>query len=199
MTNWAEIFDGLCAGELEATNQVIALITRYLARSGAFEIRDSWDDLVQDVLITIIQTPPRSREHGAIVRYIQTTCYRRYVDEIRRISGRKRSGEPGEEATTGWRRNVPFDEAQEPGLADPFWSKQMDLGVRSALDRLEERKRKSLEAVYLMGFTYDEASAELQIPLGTLKGLLREGLSELRELISNESEESSSDLRGSSV
>jgi DNA-directed RNA polymerase specialized sigma24 family protein len=50
-----------------------------------------------------------------------------------------------------------------------------------------------------MGFTYDEASARLDIPLGTLKGLLREGLSELRALISNESEESSSDLRGSSV
>ena len=78
-------------------------------------------------------------------------------------------------------------------------ARQMDVGVRGALDRLDQRKRSALEAVYLVGFTYEEAAAQLETPLGTLKGLLRDGLADLRELLLTESERSGSDSRGSSV
>ena len=44
VTDWAEQLDGLQAGEAAAANQIITLVTRYLARIGAFEMRDSWDD-----------------------------------------------------------------------------------------------------------------------------------------------------------
>jgi hypothetical protein len=50
VTNWAETLAGFRTGDLDATNQIIALITRYLASIGAFGLRDSWDDLVQEVL-----------------------------------------------------------------------------------------------------------------------------------------------------
>jgi RNA polymerase sigma factor (sigma-70 family) len=199
VTDWAEKLDGLHAGDFAATNQIITLITRYLAQMGGFELRDSWDDFVQEVLIALIRTPPRSREPGAIVRHIQTTCRRRYVDEIRRIRGRRRSKQGEEDNGSGWRRNVSFDEAREPTLVDPFWSGQMDVGLRRALELLDDRKRLALEAVYIEGFTYDEAAVHLDTPLGTLKGLLKEGLSELRQKIVGESGESSSDSRGSSV
>jgi RNA polymerase sigma-70 factor (ECF subfamily) len=199
VTDWAEQLDGLHAGELAATNRIITLVTRYLAHIGAFQLRDSWDDFVQDVLIMLIQHPPRSREAGAIVRHIQTTCRRRYIDEIRRTRGRKRTKEGQTDGGSGWRRNVPFDEAQEPALADQFWSGQMDIGLRGAIDRLEERQRSALAAVYFEGFTYEEAAVQLGIPLGTLKGLLRDGLSALREEILGEPDESSSDSRRSSV
>jgi len=172
VTDWAEQLDGLHAGELAATNQIITLVTRYLAHIGAFQLRDSWDDFVQDVLIMLIQKPPRSREAGAIVRHIQTTCRR---------------------------RNVSFDEVQDPVLADQFWSGRMDIGLRGAIERREARQRTALEAVYFEGFTYEEAAVQLVIPLGTLKGLLREGLSELREKILGEADESSSDSGRSSV
>jgi RNA polymerase sigma-70 factor (ECF subfamily) len=194
------MLDGLRAGDLDATNQLIALVTRCLANRGAFEIRDSWDDLVQEVLISLIQKPPRSREPGAIVRHIQTTCYRLYVDEIRRARGRKRRkvGE-AEDSGTGWRRNIPLEEAPEPVLTEPFWTRQMDLGVKNALEALEERQRRALEAVYLEGFTYAEAAVRLETPLGTLKDLLRGGLHELRRRIVGETESSPSDSPGCSV
>ena len=151
------------------------------------------------MLIKLIQKPPTSRESGAIVRHIQTTCRRLFIDEIRRTQGRKRSKEGEEDEGGGWRRSVAFDEAQEPALADQFWSTQMDLGVRAALESLEERTRRVLEAVYLEGFTYEEASSRLSIPLGTLKGVLRDGLKTLRQKISGEVQKSSSDSVGRSV
>ena len=139
MTDWVEKLDGLRAGELEATNHIIALITRYLASIGAFRLRDSWDDLVQEVLIALLRHPPDSREPGAIVRHIQTTSYRRYIDEIRRVEGRKRSNESDGVGGAGWRRNVSFDEIPESAEADDFWARQMDVGVRAALDRAAQR------------------------------------------------------------
>ena len=190
MTNWTEKLEGLRSGKPDAVNQIVALITRYLASIGAFRLRDSWDDLVQEVLIALLQHPPESREPGAIVRHIQTTCYRRYVDEIRRVRGRKRPVEGDNGAGAGWRRNVSLDEIPEPAEAEDFWARQMDVAVRAALDRLDERKRRALEAVYLMGFTYEEAAAQLETPLGTLKGLLRDGLADLREQLLTESERS---------
>ena len=197
MTDWAETLDGLRAGDLAATNSVIALITRYLASTGAFKLRDSWDDLVQEVLMTLLQKPPRSREPGAIVRHIQTTTYRRYIDEIRRIQGRKRKDGEGD-AGGAWRRNVALDEALELAEPEDFWSRQMDLGVRGALDRLEAPQRRALVAVYLTGFTYDEAAAHLGVPLGTLKGQLREGLARLRAMLLEKDEASPSDSGRSS-
>jgi RNA polymerase sigma-70 factor (ECF subfamily) len=162
-------------------------------------MRDNWDDFVQDVLIALIQHRPESREPGAIVRHIQTTCYRRYIDEIRRVRGRKRRTKGDEESSSGWRRNVSLEAASEEDLSEQFWSRQMDLDVRTALESLEERKRRVLEAVYLAGFTYDEAAAHLSIPLGTLKGLLREGLKELRQSIVGGNEKMSSDSDRRSV
>jgi RNA polymerase sigma factor (sigma-70 family) len=199
VTDWAEKLDGLHAGDLAATNQIIALITGYLAHMGGFELRDSWDDFVQEVLIALIRTPPNSREPGAIVRHIQTTCRRRYIDEIRRIRGRRRPREGEEDDGGSWRRNVSFDEAREPALADSYWSEQMDVGLRGALELLDERKRLALEAVYIAGCTYDEAALRLDTPLGTLKGLLKEGLSELRQKLIGETNETTSDSGGSSV
>jgi RNA polymerase sigma-70 factor (ECF subfamily) len=199
VTDWADKLDGLRAGDLAATNQIIALVTRNLAILGAFEHRDSWDDFIQDVLLALVRKPPSSREPGAIVRHIQTTCRRRYIDEIRRTRGRKRSRGNSQGGDTGWRRNVSLEEIREPDLTDQFWAKQMDLGVRRALERLEERKRRALVAVYLEGFTYEEAAIRLQTPLGTLKGLLRQGLGELRRSIAGGNEAPVSDSAGRSV
>jgi RNA polymerase sigma-70 factor (ECF subfamily) len=194
VTNWAETLAGFRTGDLDATNQIIALITRYLASIGAFGLRDSWDDLVQEVLISLLRHPPDSPEPGAIVRHIQTTSYRRYIDEIRRLRGRQRPKEvegEGEEAEgPGWRRNVSFDEIPEASQVEDFWARQLDVGVQLALDRLDERQRRALEAVYLVGFTYEEAAAQLDTPLGTLKGLLRDGLADLRKQLLGESEPS---------
>ena len=64
--------------------------------------------------------------------------------------------EGGEGGGAGWRRNVSFDEIPELAEAEDFWARQMDVGVRGALDRLDQRKRSALEAVYLVGFTYEE-------------------------------------------
>jgi RNA polymerase sigma factor (sigma-70 family) len=147
-------------------------------------VRDSWDDLVQEAVISILQSPPRSRAPGAIVRHIQTTTYRKFIDEIRREHGRRKRGDgSGSSLSEGWRRNVALDEAVMATEADEFWEKQLDPGIRRALDALEERKRLVIECRYLLGCTNEEGSTRLGIPLGTFKRLLTQGLSELGDAL----------------
>jgi RNA polymerase sigma-70 factor (ECF subfamily) len=52
--------------------------------------------------------------------------------------------------------------------------------VRRALERLPERKRRVLFAVYGEGLSYEQAAEETGIPLGSVKRYLREGMQALR-------------------
>lgn len=166
-----------------STHQVIALITRYLHSIGAYRYRDGWEDLAQEVLIALIENPPEARVSGAIVRHIQTTTYRRYVDEIRREHGRRRAG-AASEVGSGWRTNVSLDEAEAMGDGQDFWQQQLDPSLRAALDDLDERKRNVVATRYLLGCTNEEGSSRLGIPLGTYKRLLGQALKELRSRLS---------------
>lgn len=184
VADWVSILEGLRAGDMGATHQVIALITRHLHKIGAYKYRDSWEDLAQEVLITLIESPPNVQVSGAIVRHIQTTTYRRYVDEIRREQGRRRAGTGTEGAAAeqgqGWRRKVSLDEVAEVSDSEDFWQQRLDPGLRSALDGLDARKRDVVVSRYLLGCTNEEGSSRLGIPLGTYKRLLGQAVKELR-------------------
>lgn len=56
------------------------------------------------------------------------------------------------------------------------------LDVKDHLDTLEEKYKIVLEALFFQGMTQQEASEELDIPLGTIKSRLKIGLRELRKI-----------------
>jgi len=58
-----------------------------------------------------------------------------------------------------------------------------DVGLRKVLSTLKEDHRVLIELSYYQGFTHDEISKQLDIPLGTVKTRIRSALSHLRTLI----------------
>jgi RNA polymerase sigma-70 factor (ECF subfamily) len=56
------------------------------------------------------------------------------------------------------------------------------LDVQENLDKIEEKYQIVLEALFFQGMTQQEASDELDIPLGTIKSRLKIGLRELRKI-----------------
>jgi RNA polymerase sigma-70 factor (ECF subfamily) len=58
------------------------------------------------------------------------------------------------------------------------------LGVKEVVDKLDPDLRLIIEYLYFGGYTQQEVSDELNIPLGTVKTRARNGLKELRKLIS---------------
>ncbi|NJB35985.1 RNA polymerase sigma factor [Croceivirga sp. JEA036] len=59
------------------------------------------------------------------------------------------------------------------------------LDVKQHLDQIEEKYRIVLEALFFEGMTQQEASDELDIPLGTIKSRLKIGLREMRKIYGN--------------
>ena len=56
------------------------------------------------------------------------------------------------------------------------------IDVRENLDRIENKYQIVLEALFFRGMTQQEASDELDIPLGTIKSRLKIGLRELKKI-----------------
>ena len=56
------------------------------------------------------------------------------------------------------------------------------MDVRDNLEMLEDKYQRVLEALFFQGMTQQEASDELQIPLGTIKSRLKIGLRELKKI-----------------
>ena len=56
------------------------------------------------------------------------------------------------------------------------------MDIREHLDKIEDKYQVVLDALFFQGMTQQEASEELDIPLGTIKSRLKIGLRELRKI-----------------
>ena len=56
------------------------------------------------------------------------------------------------------------------------------MDVRENLEKIEDKYQIVLDALFFQGMTQQEASDELDIPLGTIKSRLKIGLRELRKI-----------------
>ncbi len=59
-----------------------------------------------------------------------------------------------------------------------------DVGLRKTLGKLKEEWRVLIDLSYLQGFTHEEISKALDIPLGTVKTRIRSALTQLRMMLS---------------
>lgn len=166
--NWAAVLGRLLQGDRLALLEVTRLVNGFLVRWNAYDFRDEWSDLVQEVAsaAAIALRDGKLRDPQAALGFLHSTARFKYVDRLR-IHLRLQEG-----ATLAWDEAIAWSERP---LADEA---RQDL--RRALERLPERTRRALLSVYLDGRTYDEAARETGIPLGTLKRCLRDGLAQLR-------------------
>ena len=58
--------------------------------------------------------------------------------------------------------------------------------MRAGMQALTERQREALELCYFKGFTHREAAQALDVPLGTAKARIRDGLIKLRDAMGAE-------------
>ena len=58
-----------------------------------------------------------------------------------------------------------------------------DIGLKKVINRLKDEQRALIELSYFQGFTHEEISKMLNIPLGTVKTRIRSALIQLRTMI----------------
>jgi RNA polymerase sigma-70 factor (ECF subfamily) len=159
------------AGDRVAFAEVARLVTACLVQWRAFDFRDDWDDVVQEVVVALVEAARAGRiaNAAALPGYVRQTTRFKFIDRLRR---RKR------EPTAGEREPAAVDAAWPPAPSEP--PPELRLAVRRALEALPEKERIAVVEVYARGKTYEEAARDNAIPLGSLKRHLREGLVGLR-------------------
>lgn len=172
--NWLDVLKALLEGDRVALVKVSSVVTGYLARYRAYEIRDSWDDLVQEVLVALIKSgrEGRLRDARAFVSYVGMITRNKLLDWHARQA---KPGRPDAEGDPDGARGI-LDGARRDER-DP----NLLIDLERCLGALGERQRRVVEAVYVQGYSYDEAADLLQMPLGSLKREQTGGLKALRE------------------
>jgi RNA polymerase sigma factor (sigma-70 family) len=164
---WETLLEGLIAGDLAATHKLTALITGYLVRSGAFDLRESWVDIIQESLLALLQLARRGglRDPAALVGYALAVTRSKVNDWI---------------ATQLRERALQGQLEREPS-SRPDADLRVDLD--RALARLPHAQRRALEQIYLRGHTYAEAAQVLGLSLRQVKRLQVRGLAALRRAL----------------
>ncbi len=136
------------------------------------------EEVTQEVLLELWQTSARfDPARGTALTWVLTLAHRRAVDRVRSSEAwRRRDSAHAERAA-----ETPYDETATAAHAS-----LEAIRVRTALGALAPAQRDAIRLAYFGGYTYIEVSRVLQIPLGTAKSRIRDGLSKLRDALSAE-------------
>jgi RNA polymerase sigma-70 factor (ECF subfamily) len=173
--DWATVLGRVLRGDPVALLRVARLVNGFLVRWNAYQFRDEWEDLTQEVVTAaaIALRDGKLRDPQAALGFLHSTARFKYVNRLR-IQLRLREGEE-----LAWGDALERSESALP--------EERRQELRRALERVPEKARRALLAVYVDGRTYEDAARETGIPLGSLKRYLRDGLAQLRvELAGNE-------------
>lgn len=153
-------------GDPVAVAKVTDVISGWLAHYQAYDLFDSWDDIIHEVLIRLIQSARRGaiREPRAFISYTGTTTRNLFLDWRQR--------EAKLESNELWEQLEVDDAPTDPGML---------LDVQRMIDDLPGKLRRVVEAIYLQGHSYEECAKLLGIPLGTLKRRLTQARKEIRK------------------
>ena len=170
--DWGAVLERLVRGDRLAFLELNRLVTGFLVQLRAYDFRDEWDDLRQEVLASVVANARagRLRDPKAFVGYVKIITRNKFVDRLKRhLRHREKESLPWDEETAR-------AALAPPGDADPDERR----AVWDAVARLPEEHRRIVEGVYGEGRTYEEMSEATGVPLGTLKRRLRESVALLR-------------------
>jgi RNA polymerase sigma-70 factor (ECF subfamily) len=139
------------------------------------------EEVAQDTFVALWRRPGAyDSERGSLRAFLLGVARNKAVDLVRRERARRRTVETLLAEAAPASAGVPTDES----IADVDARDQ----VLTALDKLSVVQREAILLAYFGGRTYREVARELDIPEGTAKTRLRDGLTRLRELIAGPDE-----------
>mgnify|MGYP002278118320 CR=1 FL=1 len=133
------------------------------------------EDVSQEALVEVWHRAARfDREAGTARSWILTIAHRRAVDRVRSEQSH----------TTRMRTHGVREEtapAEQDLVVDVMYREWEATRVKAGLSALTARQREALDLTYFKGYTHREAAQALDIPLGTAKARIRDGLIKLRD------------------
>ncbi|RUS47328.1 RNA polymerase sigma factor SigY [Cohnella sp. AR92] len=132
------------------------------------------EDLVQETMLKAIERIGTFRAKAKFSTWLISIGTRLYMDEMRR-KGRERKWRTDEQALQAIRF--------EAAMSQEEWPRALD-----ALADLPPDTRVPILLKYYYGYSYEEIAQWLDIPLGTVKSRLHNGLNRLRKELNEDGE-----------
>ena len=132
-------------------------------------------EVTQEVYVEVWRQSARySPDKGSVTAWMTTMAHRRAVDRVRSVSG---------EATRDERYALHSGDRE----IDQVWDgveRRLDVErVRKGMASLTAIQREALTLAYFGGYTQSQVAQLLQLPLGTVKTRIRDGLIGLRDAL----------------
>jgi RNA polymerase sigma-70 factor (ECF subfamily) len=129
---------------------------------------------MQEVMLEVWRLAPRfDARLGTAAAWIMTIAHRRAVDRVRsEVAERGRAERAAAKVEPG-----------QGSVHEDVVDKLDRQRVRGALGALTDLQRSSIELAYFGGLTQTEIAALLDVPLGTVKTRIRDGLIRLRDAL----------------
>jgi len=176
-----QVLERLTRGEPEALAELYDRHARAIYSLAIRIVRDQSDaeDIVQEVFSQAWRQAGRyDSARGNVVAWLLTLTRSRAIDRLR---GRR--ARPWEAAEGQTPAMLPAG-----GLAPDLAAESAEAVslLRGALESLPLVERTALELAYFEGLTHTEVAARLEMPLGTVKTRIRQGLLRLRSAMTRE-------------
>ena len=131
------------------------------------------EEVTQEVYLQVWHTASRyDASKGSALSWLMTLAHRRSVDRVRAAEASSRN-----ETTYHHAGQVP----EHDSTAEAAESSLEATRVRTALTQLTGAQRQALELAYFGGYTHTEVASMLDLPVGTAKTRIRDGLIRLRD------------------
>jgi len=131
------------------------------------------EEVTQEVYLQVWRTASRYDESkGSALAWLMTLAHRRAVDRVRSAEAASRHDTTYHQGAHA----VPHDTTAE-GAESSIEARR----VRNALAELTKVQREALELAYFGGYTHTEVATMLDLPVGTAKTRIRDGLIRLRD------------------
>jgi len=172
--------EGMARGEHGALAELYDRHGRLVYSLALRVLRDQGDaeDVVQDVFSQAWRQASRyESSRGPVVAWLMNLARSRAIDRLRSRRARPETGADDAEV------------ARMPDLAPPI-DDQLALSdqaerIRAAVEQLSLLQRVAIELAFYEGLTHVEIAERLELPLGTVKTRIRQGLSKLKERLAD--------------
>ena len=137
------------------------------------------EELLEDIFWEIWRRADRyDASRGEPLAYLLTITRSRILDRLRAGSRRPRLVVPLEDPSGAARSPEPVSGSPDP-FEDAVATERRER-IRKAMQRLDERQRTAVEMSFYDGLSHGEIAQSLNLPLGTIKTHIRQGLIRIR-------------------
>ena len=145
--------------------------------------REESEDLLQEIFVKIWNKADQyDPSRGSAYSFIATLARNRAIDRTRSRAFKNRRKDDYVINDDEYSFNLSTD---NPNPEEKIELNERAVGVRKALAKLNENERQVLYISYFDGLSQSEIAEKIDIPLGTVKYRMRQGMIKLRDMLIN--------------